>query len=218
MINDSRPHAGGSSSISRAKVRRMNPRRKAAFTLAEVLVALAIVAGVAAIVLPTIMSQLSRSDPARVAGDASNIKSAVEQFINDVGQYPKRVTHLTRSLATNPLASPRDSGAIYGPYSVSEGQRWKGPYLTRTGSSVLATGYNLAFDSLLYVDTLGTSGLSEVVATNPRFLTLCLAIDSSSALAIDTQFDDGNLQTGLFRWTVNTITSDTLKYLVVPIQ
>ena len=83
---------------------------------------------------------------------------------------------------------------------------------------MLSTGYGLAFDSLLYVDTLGTSGLSEAVTTNPRFLTLCLAIDSSSALAIDTQFDDGNLQTGLYRWTVNTATSDTLKFLLVPIQ
>ena len=194
----------------------MKSRRKAAFSLGEIIVALAIIAAVAAIVLPTIMSQVSRSDPTRLGGDASNIKSAVEQFVNDVGQYPKRVTHLVRALATNPLSSPRDSGAIYGPYSVSEGNRWKGPYLTKDVVSVLKTGYGAVFDSVLYVDTLGTSGLTETVATNPRFLTLCVSLNATDALEVDKQFDDGDVLTGLFRWKAGG--SDTLKYLLVPIQ
>jgi prepilin-type N-terminal cleavage/methylation domain-containing protein len=184
------------------------------FTLAEVLIALVLIAALAAVVVPTIGSQMGRADPGRLARDASAIRGAVNQFASDVGQYPGSVTQLVTKIVDGVSAGP-----IYGVYGVSERDRWKGPYLTKDATAVLQTGFERNFDPTLRVDTLGISGLSETVTTNPRYLTLCVAIDSASALVVDKQYDDGVLTTGTFRWTVNTASAnDTLKFLLVPIQ
>jgi prepilin-type N-terminal cleavage/methylation domain-containing protein len=184
------------------------------FTLAEALITIALIAAVAAVVIPTIAGQLAKADPQRVGNDAYAIRGAAEQFLNDVGQYPGNITHLTTRIVSGTSAGP-----IYGVYGVSERDRWKGPYLTKDATAVLQTGFNLPFNTLFNVDTLGASGLSEATATNPRFLTLCFAIDSLNALKIDAMFDDNDLTTGLFRWTVNVAgVTDTLKFLMLPIQ
>jgi prepilin-type N-terminal cleavage/methylation domain-containing protein len=190
-------------------------RRRLGFTMAEILVALAIVAMVAAVVIPTFTAQLGKADPQRVGNDAFSIRGAVEQFVNDVGQYPSNINQLTTRMTANNASWV---SAIYGQYSVGERDKWRGPYLTKDASAVLSTGFDATFNTVLNVDSLGTSGLAEA-SSNTRFLTLCLALDSAGAARIDAMFDDSNLSTGLFRWTLGTAsTSDTLKFLLVPIQ
>ena len=194
----------------------MNRRPSKGFTVGEMLVTIAIIAAIAAVLIPTIASQLSKADPQRLGNDSFAIRSGVEQFVNDVGQYPSNINELTTRIVANNAGSV---GAIYGQFSVAERDRWKGPYLSRDASAILKTGFDSTFNTIFNVDTLGTSGLSETTSTNPRFLTLCIALDSASAVKVDAMFDDGNLATGVFRWTLGTVsTSDTLKFLLVPIQ
>jgi prepilin-type N-terminal cleavage/methylation domain-containing protein len=191
-------------------------RARRGFTLAEILVTVALLAAIAAIVMPTIAGQVGKADPQRLGNDALGIRGAVEQFVNDVGQYPNNINELTTRIVANNAGSV---GAIYGQFSVAERDKWKGPYVSKDASAILKTGFDSTFNTSLNVDTLGTSGLSEATATNPRFLTLCIALDSASAVKVDAMFDDNNLSTGVFRWTLGTVsTSDTLKMLLVPIQ
>lgn len=186
------------------------------FTLGEMIVTIAIIAAIAAVVIPTIGGQITKADPSRLGQDAFAVRGGVEQFVNDVGQYPGNVNQLNTKLVANNASFV---GAIYGQYSVAERDKWKGPYVTKDASAILKTGFDSTFNTLFNVDTLGTSGLSESTTTNPRFLTLCIALDSSSAVKVDAMFDDGNLSTGVFRWTLGTASaSDTLKFILVPIQ
>jgi prepilin-type N-terminal cleavage/methylation domain-containing protein len=190
-------------------------RRKRGFTLAEILVTIAIVAVVVAVVVPTITGQLAKADPQRVGRDAFSIRTGVEQFVNDVGQYPSNVNQLVVRVIANNAASV---GAIYGQFSIAERDKWKGPYLAKDAAALLKTGFDSSFNTLFNVDSLSTSGLAEAGA-NQRFLTLCMALDSASAVKVDAMFDDNNLSTGNFRWTLGTgSTSDSLKFLLLPIQ
>ena len=189
--------------------------RERGFTLAEVVVTIALIAVVVAVVVPTITGQLAKADPQRVGNDAMAIRSGVEQFVNDVGQYPSNVNQLVVRVVANNAGSV---GAIYGQYSVAERDKWRGPYLTKDANAVLKTGFDSTFNTVFNVDSLSTSGLAEVIG-NQRFLTLCMALDSASATKVDAMFDDNDLSTGNFRWTLGTVSaSDSLKFLLLPIQ
>jgi prepilin-type N-terminal cleavage/methylation domain-containing protein len=184
-----------------------------AFSLVEILVAVVIMAVVAAVVIPTFGGQIRRADANRIGDDGSAIRAGVMQFISDVGQYPSSLGQLTTKIVAG-----TSTGAIYGVFGQNEKDRWRGPYVNKDASAILQTGYGLTFDNTLSVDSLSTSGLAEAAA-NQRFLTLCLAIDSLSAAKVDSLYDDGNLSTGLLRWTVNKAGStDTLKFLLTAIQ
>jgi prepilin-type N-terminal cleavage/methylation domain-containing protein len=188
-------------------------RNRRGFSLGEILVAVMIVAVVAAVVIPTVASQVQKADPQSVGNTALAVRGAVEQFLSDVRRYPLSFSQLTKAPAAGTI------GLVGGNYATTEILRWAGPYLQKDSIAALGTASGLSFDPNFKVDTLGVTGLSETTATNPVYLTLCIAMDSLSALAVDRMFDDGDLTTGAFRWTVNTAgTTDTLKFLVVPIQ
>jgi len=187
-------------------------KRAVGFTLPEVLATVAIVSVLAAVVIPTIAGQIQKSDPAKVGNDAMNIRGAVEQFLADVRRYPANISHLTNAITGK-------SGPTLGAYASAEVARWRGPYLSKDSVKARQTGWGFTFDSTFAVDTLGVSSLSEATATNPRYLVLAVAMDSTRATQVDQMFDDGTLTTGLFRWTVGISGStDTLKFLLVPIQ
>ena len=75
-------------------------RKRSGFSLGEILVAVAIMAVVAAVVIPSIGGQLNKGDTARVSSDLISIRSGVEQFLADVRRYPSTMSHLQ----TKPLA------------------------------------------------------------------------------------------------------------------
>lgn len=194
----------------------MLPRRnRRAFSLGEILVAVAIVAVVAAVVIPTVASQIQKADPQSVGSSALAVRGGVEQFLSDVRRYPATFGQLTKAPSAGSI------GLVGGNFATTEILRWTGPYLQKDSVAALATTSGLNFDPNFKVDTLDVVGLVEPLAsaTTPRYLTLCIAMDSLSALAVDKMFDDGDLTTGAFRWTVNKVgVTDTLKFLVVPIQ
>jgi type II secretory pathway pseudopilin PulG len=189
-----------------------NCRRRTAFSLGEVIVALAIIAVVSAVLLPTIVGQINKADPQQVVQGALAVRGAVEQFHGDVRRYPLDFS----DLISRPVDG--DVGLTGGKYAAPERLRWAGPYLQKDAAAAVKTGYDLSFDPTFRVVNVGPIGLSNVV-TDPPFLTLCLAADSVKALAIDQMLDDGVLSTGIVRWTQNVAgATDTLKYFVAPIQ
>src|SRR5688500_2548740 len=100
-------------------------RKKFGFSLAEILVAIAIVAVVAAVVIPSIGGQLRSGDESRAQQDLTNLRSAVEQFLADVRRYPKNVGQLTKLPALN-----NDTALIGGEMNSTTISRWKGPYIS----------------------------------------------------------------------------------------
>jgi prepilin-type N-terminal cleavage/methylation domain-containing protein len=188
------------------------PRNRSGFSLAEILVAIAIIAVVAAVVIPSIGGQLRSGDESRVQQDLTNIRSGIEQFLADVRRYPKSVGQLTNAPTT------AHSALVGGVYISSQVARWRGPYLTKDSAFALKTGYDATITSAFDTLSLGNSGLA-VSATGTRYLRIFLvAFDSTNALRLDQKMDDGDLTTGQIRWTVNTVTADTLYYLTIPVQ
>lgn len=93
------------------------------FTLIEIMVALMILSGLIAIMVPVVMDQSRRGEPTRVAGDLSAIGSALSMFRahtltvpDDLEDLANPITELDRQLNGNE-------------YSASMINRWNGPYL-----------------------------------------------------------------------------------------
>src|SRR5688500_6291508 len=116
--------------------------RKSGFTLPEVLVTVAIVAVLAAIVVPTVTSQLGKADAPGLASSIGSLRTGVTAFVSDVKKFPRRLSHLANSVGA---ADSALGLAVYGSGSA----KWKGPYTSFSlvsGDSVLL-GMNLkAFD------------------------------------------------------------------------
>src|SRR5438552_3028167 len=70
------------------------------FTLAEVLVTLAIIAVMAAVLLPALNSQLSKGDTGRLESDLTTIQSAAQAFVSDVHRFPANVAALTTAITS----------------------------------------------------------------------------------------------------------------------
>lgn len=176
-------------------------RKRSGFSLAEILVAIAIVAVVAAVVVPSIGSQLKSGDESRVQQDLTNVRAGIEQFLADVRRYPNSIGQLT-NLPTTAL-----SGLVGGVFSTSQVARWRGPYISKDSVQAVKTGFDLSM--LTAFDTLSSNGIIYMRVKIPAF-------DSTSALRLDTRMDDGDLTTGIIRWV--TTGSDTLYYWALPVQ
>jgi prepilin-type N-terminal cleavage/methylation domain-containing protein len=177
------------------------PRR--GFSLGELLVGMAIIAVLAAVLLPAVAGQVTKSDATRTIQDLSSIRTGVEQFLSDVRRYPKKLSHLTRGIA----AQTDINGTAYPANLIS---RWKGPYVGRDTSGALGgfvTGYGaVMLDSLVKI----------TYQPGVDYVTVRVAgITQTDFERMDTEIDGAISATGgVLRW----VTGDTLKFLAVPIQ
>src|SRR5688500_4213907 len=114
----------------------MRTASRGGFTLPEVLVTIAIVATLAAVLLPALNNQLSKGDAGRLTSDLVAVQTAVGAFTSDVRRYPLDLT----DLKTKPAGSDLDIlGAAYGTTLVN---KWRGPYLSKDLSSgSMPTGF-----------------------------------------------------------------------------
>jgi len=184
-----------------------------AFTLPEVLVTIALIAILAAVVVPTIANQVKKGDPNRVGSDMVAIRGAVEQFLSDVRKYPNSIGQLTNSISTS--QAPLGTSTTYGSGDVT---RWKGPYVTKDSIGMLTTGFGISLKSAFDTCTLGTSGTSST-AGGIKYLIISMApIDSASWLLVDNAIDEGTGTQGSVRYRYVDATHDTLKFLAMPIQ
>ena len=192
--------------------------RRRGFSLAEILVAVAIMAVVAAVVIPSIGGQLNKGDTARVSSDLISVRSAVEQFLADVRRYPSAMA----SLQTKPSAlTAGDTGInASGQYTAAQVARWKGPYMTKDFSASGVTGFGAPIVVLFRVcdNTTNTLTSCSAPAATGRYLTIAIpGLSQTEAFQVDSAMDDGVLSTGQVRWITGGA-KDTLRYLALPIQ
>src|SRR5207248_3127340 len=113
-----------SSGTSGQQMLTLGPRR--GFTLAEILVALAIVALLMAVIIPTIGGRLRQSQASAIADELTNLTTALTAYRQNVLKYPNKLDLLTNT----PVAGT--SLDICGVAMVAANvNKWQGPYLAR---------------------------------------------------------------------------------------
>ncbi|HET9426205.1 MAG TPA: prepilin-type N-terminal cleavage/methylation domain-containing protein [Gemmatimonadaceae bacterium] len=179
-------------------------RKRSGFSLAEILVAIAIIAVVAAVVIPSIGGQLRSGDESRTQQDLTNIRSGIEQFLADVRRYPKNVGQLVKLPSAN-----NDTALVGGEMNAGQIGRWKGPYVNKDSAATLRTGFDLQINPLF----------TSELWSGQAFLTISMAtaIDTASARSLDRKMDDGVDTTGTIQWSLAAATT-TIKYFALPIQ
>jgi prepilin-type N-terminal cleavage/methylation domain-containing protein len=184
---------------------------RAGFTLPEVLVTVAIVAILAAVVVPAVTNQISKGETGSVASAVTSYSTAVTAFVTDVRRYPGALSQLTNKIATT------DNDVTGRPYSTSDVALWKGPYTSTVTHAVrdsIPIGLNaFAVDSLRDTTISGRTFTQMYIATG----------DTAVANKLDVLFDRGDSgDKGSLRYTVDgvapgdTVRKRRVQYLLTP--
>lgn len=172
--------------------------RRGGFTLPEVLVTVAIVAVLAAMVVPAVTQQISKGDEGQFSGSIRNLQTAITAYVSDVRRFPYDLTQLE--------TVPTNGDSAWGPAGTLNAAlvaRWKGPYLQ--GSLTTGDSVDLGF---------GLFGKSQMRVDGNY---LILRIDGTTSEAVFAKVDslidkaDGQAD-GSLRWT-DTGTPGTLDSL-----
>lgn len=172
---------------------KIRSKRTLGFTFTEIVVALAIVAILTAVVLPGVALRMRSAQAAAIIQDMRTLNSAISQYRENVGRYPKNLNQLASStvpqfdLCGNSL--PATLTAL-----------WRGPYVAQD----LANGF-VSGDALIL---LPISRDPATTAPNSTILDGVMKIDitrvdSLSAEAIEAAFD--GYSASITRYTRGTI-------------
>lgn len=172
--------------------------RRSGFTLPEVLVTVAIVAVLAAMVVPAVTQQISKGDAPSFLGSVAGIRTAITSFVADVRTLPGELSQLSVPLtvADTRLAQTRDS--VGGEYTPAVLPRWRGPY-ENSGAAlgVIRAGYGWETEDDL-VDSNSTAPAKGYLVVT-LFKANAVVAD---AVELDNAVDGGNgANAGLVRWT-----------------
>lgn len=165
------------------------------FTLAELLIALAIMAILASIVVPGVVNRLRKAEAAAVIDTIKNIRQSILAYRDNVGRYPFELQQLQAKPGTGAISSlDICSGAL----PVSGINAWRGPYLAqRITSSGLRIGNATLLDDL-------TRQPANANTQPDGFLRLTVTeIEQEIADEVEISFDggSGDLTTGAVTWT-----------------
>ena len=164
-------------------------KRRSGFTLAETLVTVAIIAVLAAVVVPAVTQQLGKGDAPAFTSSVGALRTAVTSFVSDVRKFPGDVEDLQSAIT----GADADIDAVA--YSSPVQARWKGPY-ENSGNSTGQIGVGYGWTT---VSTLADSGgflVLRLLQTNA---------DTTDAHTLDVAVDGGNGGlTGLVRYNPTT--------------
>lgn len=164
----------------RPSARRPGGAGRAGFTLLEVLVSLIIMSGLLAVLFPVVMDQVGRGEPTRTGADLSAVVSALSMFRANVLTVPDDLEDLA-----NPI-NEADRQLDGRPYSVSQLQRWRGPYIDvpmvelgpadPTSPDSLQTGYKgFIMPVLALFDGLNNDSLAVAEVANANYAAVMIS-------------------------------------------
>lgn len=130
-------------------------KRTDGFSLIEIVIALVLIAVLTAFVYPVIVQQIGKWQSVRVARDLVSLRSSMEQFHLDTGNYPRQFTHFANPIAVSdrPVES-RTAPTLT--YSSREVDGWNGPYVDRSLAASLtdAQGLSTGFEGTVATGVL----------------------------------------------------------------
>lgn len=178
-------------------------KHRSAFTLVEILVAVAILAAIAAVAIPTAQGAIERARITRMSGDLLSIAQAIREYEKHLGTYPLDLDQLT----TRPIAGT-DKNSCGVTLTAAEVALWRGPYLPR--NLPILEGEDTIFDNLKR---------KNASTKNPDILQISIRQPpASTAYALDSIFDgDGDLSDGTITWNTNQFPNGQMFYSM-PIQ
>jgi len=180
-------------------------KRKRGFTLAEILVALAIVALLTAVIIPTVGGSLRQSQASAIADELTNLTTAITAYRQNVLKYPNKLDLLTNT----PVAGT--SLDICGVAMLAANvSKWQGPYLARP----ITTGTDFPIGDATVNDQLvrNPPGVQAGVGTLQIKMDL---VDTVAAVALEAQFDgNADFTTGSILWNRTNPGVGTLTYLI----
>jgi prepilin-type N-terminal cleavage/methylation domain-containing protein len=171
------------------------------FTLAEVLVTLAIIAIMAAVLLPALNQQIAKGDTGRLASDLTNIQTATQAFLSDVHRYPSALSQLTTAVGTTDINSATIPTALQA--------KWKGPYISRDvvantgGGGTIASTFTITTSNSIPYLTVNITPIATADYANIEAV-----LDEGTASGTSTTA--GNIR--------YASSSSTLSFLALPIQ
>lgn len=176
--------------------------KRRGLTLPEVLVTLAIVAIIAAVLVPALASQISKGDAARVSEDLKAVQSGINAFSADVRRYPLNINQLASVINTT-----TDTDLIVGTSFTSDHvAAWRGPYFVRDVTSTtdsLRTGFR---------GNIRTDFLKRELNSVDHVAVHLMGFTEGEITTIDRLLDDGVSNTGLLR---NSGTTEALYFAAV---
>jgi prepilin-type N-terminal cleavage/methylation domain-containing protein len=215
------------------------PHRRSGFTLLETIVTVALLAVIAAFVIPTVIQKAGAGDPVKVQNDITAIQRGMETFATDSkAGFPRLVASLTaRPVAgASQLIDLTSTGTIA--MTPNQVAVWNGPYLGATMSTTqkdsISTGYlaSVMNHIVRYDATTDAPEFDENFAppagttfshTNTLFAAvqvhgLTLAQAQRLNTLIDGTSDVSGATNGVGRFRYNTVSSVfTAYYLAAPI-
>jgi len=170
-------------------------RGRHGFSLLEVLTALAIIAVLTAVVLPTLSSKLRDSRTTALSGTFSGLSPGIAAFKRATTKYPSSLVLLT----TQPLSSDKDiCGNVL---STTPPALWRGPYSSRT---ITSNGIQMG-------DAVVDATLGKVVSgTTPLFILITAeGVESGTVTDLESSLDGGtpDANNGTIRWVNGSSTS-----------
>lgn len=184
---------------------RRDRSRLRGFTLAEILVALALIALLGAALIPVVAGQILKGDAGRVVEDLRSVQTGIDQFLADIHRYPGKYSDLSKVITT---ANTDINAAAYTAGLVA---KWAGPYVAKdTVTASVPTGYGGAIANT-FMKVTNTNGINYVTV-------VITGISGADFDRIDLQYDGVvNRTAGLLRW-VSSGGIDSTKFLATPIQ
>ena len=174
-------------------------KRRRGFTLPEVLVTVAIVAVLAAVVVPAVTQQLGKADAPSTQASIGSLRTQFTSFVADVRKFPGQVDHLQSLIATTDIeliANGDTTNVNATKYSAASVAKWKGPYDNTGGvKGIIPIGYGWSTTNKLY----DSSGYLVVELTKS-------GADTTDAHEIEAAIDGsavGSSATGLIRYATS---------------
>ena len=168
--------------------------RRSGFTLPEVLVTVAIVAVLAAMVVPAVTQQIGKGDDSNLTAGVQSVRTAVTSFVADTRKFPGNM----EDLFVRPADTDNDAfGSDYGAQAVS---RWNGPYHVGTFSAgATELGFARVRDSIRAITAANAAYPDLELNTLTLFLTIA---SEARRVHADSLLDKGNgAGTGDVQWT-----------------
>jgi prepilin-type N-terminal cleavage/methylation domain-containing protein len=176
-------------------------RTRPAFTLAEVVITITLIAILAAVLIPTMRGRLQDGYEDALVQELDNIASAVTAYRQDVGHYPPKLSYLS-ALPGSPVDHCGNA------LSATAVASYGGPYVTRTIVSQAGTTGYIAASKDTILDTLITT------ATPAGLAVTLTGPDLATAKSLDLRFDGvAGTAAGSLQYTI-PVASANVKYIV----